>query len=638
MINYAYYEVFGTFFKLSPGRIGQVNEPMVKLLSDYYFLVPVSIYILGTIVFLFLIISSAVFISKRKKFGKKIEKFISDINFLKPKRQSIYISPLIYLLIFLLVNTSIYFFLYNYKKSIKSENFTQSKYFSDLGIYGFLFEEMVGGIKNKIDKIYLGDNPVVDYENDIDIIKTSQENLALLNNNPKSQSMVLKEKLDKPNILIYQIETMGSWALKQSPSPMPFLEKLIEENISVNHFFSNSCITVNAEFSSVCSFYPESKGPISDIFSKNDYYCLPSILKEKYGYETSLFHANESNFWNRNNLGPRWGYENMYFTPYYKNREYDGVVLSDAIKKMKASDKPSFNFVIGFTSHSPHNQHFVDVYKKEFNIDITPYDQPLNKDLKFTENEDTIRLYFGFLKQVDDAIKNMFQELENNNLLDNTIVIIYGDHRYYNFKYDDKVKTFFDYNEIPFVMYVPGDYKGKIKEIASQIDIAPTLLNIIEGKNYSLPPTFLGQSLFSDKHPDSIINVCNGDAFYYDKNTIIFNYILQNTNYNLVNFNKFAEYKYKDYLKNLANIISASDRIIEYNKMKLAAFGRQSKETKILDANVGTDTDKDGLSDMREKIYGTDKNNPDSDGDGFLDGEEVVHGYDPLGPGKKNSY
>lgn len=72
---------------------------------------------------------------------------------------------------------------------------------------------------------------------------------------------------------------------------------------------------------------------------------------------------------------------------------------------------------------------------------------------------------------------------------------------------------------------------------------------------------------------------------------------------------------------------------------------------------VALDTDKDGLSDQEEELYGTDPtridsdldgltdrdevltfktdpNNPDTDGDSFLDGAEVRSGYDPNGPGR----
>lgn len=43
------------------------------------------------------------------------------------------------------------------------------------------------------------------------------------------------------------------------------------------------------------------------------------------------------------------------------------------------------------------------------------------------------------------------------------------------------------------------------------------------------------------------------------------------------------------------------------------------------------DTDKDGLTDVEEIIYGTNPTKPDTDSDGFLDGQEVMSLYNPLG-------
>ncbi|MDP2631873.1 MAG: hypothetical protein Q8P30_03870 [Candidatus Uhrbacteria bacterium] len=58
-------------------------------------------------------------------------------------------------------------------------------------------------------------------------------------------------------------------------------------------------------------------------------------------------------------------------------------------------------------------------------------------------------------------------------------------------------------------------------------------------------------------------------------------------------------------------------------------------DTEVLEEEVevaqGKDTDSDGLTDVEEKLYGTDYRNPDTDGDTFLDGNEVFHRYDPLG-------
>ncbi|MBI2483289.1 hypothetical protein HYV74_03910, partial [Candidatus Uhrbacteria bacterium] len=42
------------------------------------------------------------------------------------------------------------------------------------------------------------------------------------------------------------------------------------------------------------------------------------------------------------------------------------------------------------------------------------------------------------------------------------------------------------------------------------------------------------------------------------------------------------------------------------------------------------DSDGDGLSDVDEKLWGTDPNNRDTDGDGYWDGDEVRKGYSPT--------
>lgn len=55
-------------------------------------------------------------------------------------------------------------------------------------------------------------------------------------------------------------------------------------------------------------------------------------------------------------------------------------------------------------------------------------------------------------------------------------------------------------------------------------------------------------------------------------------------------------------------------------------------EPEIPELQPGRDTDSDGLTDVEERLYGTDPRNPDTDGDSFLDGNEVFHLYDPLEP------
>ncbi|MFH1822300.1 MAG: zinc-ribbon domain-containing protein [Patescibacteria group bacterium] len=54
----------------------------------------------------------------------------------------------------------------------------------------------------------------------------------------------------------------------------------------------------------------------------------------------------------------------------------------------------------------------------------------------------------------------------------------------------------------------------------------------------------------------------------------------------------------------------------------------------VADANfIGDDSDADGLSDLAEVVFGTDKNLADTDNDGYNDKEEIMTGFNPLGEG-----
>ncbi len=55
-------------------------------------------------------------------------------------------------------------------------------------------------------------------------------------------------------------------------------------------------------------------------------------------------------------------------------------------------------------------------------------------------------------------------------------------------------------------------------------------------------------------------------------------------------------------------------------------------EPEIIIPGPGEDTDSDGLTDIEERLYGSEYRNPDSDADSFLDGNEVFHGFDPVNP------
>ncbi len=55
-----------------------------------------------------------------------------------------------------------------------------------------------------------------------------------------------------------------------------------------------------------------------------------------------------------------------------------------------------------------------------------------------------------------------------------------------------------------------------------------------------------------------------------------------------------------------------------------------AKEKSTTDNNIVLDSDQDGLTNVEEKLYGTNPYNADTDGDGYSDGTEIKSGYNPL--------
>ncbi len=630
LFNYAYYKVFEVFLTIGY-YAGQFNESFINLLKDYYYLIPWHIFLLASLLF-FSIFAVIFLLDSKEKEAKPAVNFLTPVIKEKKVKYCLAIG-----LFFIIINFTMHFTIDYFKSSFKAENFSKIGYISDLGIYGHIFDNFTEKTKSLLN---IGTLQAGSEEEDnldlkkkkVQIIKERMKDLLKLSGLNKAQGKYEVKKLNNPNIIIYQMESVSSWPLKQDPSPMPFLSKMMKENISVEHFFANSCNTVNTEFTSLCSFFPDSFGPISDLFSFNNYYCLPSILKKNFGYTTSMFHANQMSFWNRTAMAPKWGFDNFFFSPdYYKIRQSDGDVVDDAIERIKESEDPYFAYLIGFTSHSPHNKEFAEFNRELNNLNIEPYPYELNDISRSVKlDEESLRYYLGFLKYIDKTIEQLFAKLAADDLLSNTVVIIYGDHKYYNIDINSQVDNFLNYHEIPLAIYIPDSYLGEIRQFSSHLDIAPTILDIINQGNDYLPENFLGQSLFSDGYQNSAINKCLGQAFYVDSNIAVNYYQKFGLSESMTFFKNKSEEKFDNYVNDLKQIVKLSDLVLEEDLLGPPGdIVTDQPESKLVLLQE-TDTDNDGLSDLREEALGTDKLNPDSDGDGFSDGQEVINGYDPL--------
>ncbi len=528
LINFVYIDIFTTFFSINAG--GQMHIPtMLSTIKEFYMIVPWHIY-MTTIIYSISMIAVIWWLQK---------KLNTEQKYLKNHTYVYHIS-MSFIKIFLLciILAGGLFLQHYYGQHPRDQWWKYNHHISDKGVYGQLFTNIDEYIVKEIFLDMTFDIALAEamtQNNGISQDTIDQKKRTPLNyikeyiyqlesKNTKQETIALSTQNRPLNIVHYQLESIPLWGIKHDPSAMPFLKELIEKYISTEHFFSNGCHTIDAEFATLCSLFPEVSGPISDRGSENDYNCLPQILKENYNYRTAVIHSNTADFWNREVLDPKWGFEYLFFAPEYFDwfKMDDSIALDQAINFMVKSDEPAFVQVIGVSSHSDHTLEDLEGIGKRSGLTMDLFEHQISPEVKnsIEISEEETKIYLSYLINVDRALREFFDALEKNNLLDTTMVIITNDHRYYYFEGGDK-QAFLDYNEQPFVIYMPGIDQMKLPITASHIDIAPTILNLLHGSTQAIPDNFLGTSIFDSAHPNSAISVCHNTINYMNQHEII---------------------------------------------------------------------------------------------------------------------
>jgi membrane-anchored protein YejM (alkaline phosphatase superfamily) len=188
------------------------------------------------------------------------------------------------------------------------------------------------------------------------------------------------------------------------------------------------------------------------------------------------------------------------------------------IPKAVAANQPFFSFLFYDSAHSYCN---VNNASKPFQPAIEQCDH-----LSLTSQTDPrpyINRYKNALHNVDAEVQQVLQTLKERALLDNTVVVITGDHgEEFN---DDHMgywghgSNFTHYQvQTPLVVYWPGENPAVFDHATSHYDIAPTLMNKLLGcstpsVDYSLGTDLLDKSAKSYLIANSYLNlgVMEGD-------------------------------------------------------------------------------------------------------------------------------
>ena len=463
------------------------------------------------------------------------------------------------------------------------------------GVYTYQLNDIVATAKSQINPLFGYDENAKMFREYYDAKDTTTQTNKYTN--------IFKGK----NILVIHAESIQQFTLDASFNGEPVapnLKKMASEGLYFSNFYAQESVgtSSDSEFTFNTSLMPASSGTVFVSYWDREYITIPKLLKEQ-GYYTFSMHANNGTFWNRTNAHKSLGYDDFYY--YKKDFEIDetiGLGLSDKsffrqavpiISNIKDANERFYGVLIMLTNHTP----FSDI-EGHTDYEVTYEYTKINEE---TGEEETIVApymegtklgnYFKSVHYADEALGQFINDLDEAGMLENTVIVIYGDHdsklkksefvRYYNYdpetdsvlEADDpnyQAVDYFSYEinrKVPFIIWTKDhQYQEEITEVMGMYDVLPTLGNMFGFSS----PYALGHDIFS-----------------VDENVVVFpdgNWITNKMYYSqskeegkLLDPNETVSVDYINYYNKIADeAISVSDSIIVYDLIK------KTNETKEL--------------------------------------------------------
>lgn len=284
------------------------------------------------------------------------------------------------------------------------------------------------------------------------------------------------------NVIAVMMESIDTWMIDEETTPT--LYKMMQKGINFTNYnapFFGVGFTFSSEFAFNTGFFtPVSAGSASN-FSKNTFpYALARLFKEA-GYGVNSFHFNSPEFYNRGIMHKNFGYEkynsaaDLGITGVEAELDSNLIKNDDFYYKM-TEKKPFFNFVITYSAHLPYKGESAKLdLAREYRQDLINEEEHVEKNNARILAADT-----------DEFFRILLERLENDGLLDDTVIVAYTDHFAYGISSDELITEWkgdkISYC-VPAFIYNPRLKAKSISKPMMTIDWAPTLVNLFDLSN-----------------------------------------------------------------------------------------------------------------------------------------------------------
>lgn len=305
------------------------------------------------------------------------------------------------------------------------------------------------------------------------------ENIPYPYQYPLMRNLKNVEEMPPKNLIIVLLESwvpkyidgaVSQTEIKTNYGVTPYFDDLIQQGIYFDNFYAfelRSLQGLTAVLTSVPAL-PKIK-KLGFGLEKINFTKLPEILKNR-GYRTIFAQTSERASFNLDKTALMLGFNEVYGKEdmpqqfNYQKQEgygYDYDMFHLLNQKFAKQEEPFFVFAFTGITHTP----YLGVLE---GFDKYPNTTEENK-------------YLNALNFADYSIGKFMEQARKEQWFDDTVFIFVADHTF------NRHGTLRDKYHIPFLIYAPKFFKpGRVKEVASQLDILPTVFNILNlTENYS---------------------------------------------------------------------------------------------------------------------------------------------------------
>lgn len=293
------------------------------------------------------------------------------------------------------------------------------------------------------------------------------------------------------NVIMVMVESLHSFPIGlrvEGKEVTPHLNRLAGQSIYFENFYRQAWDgrTADGEFISLQSLHPLAAGAVATTYAAHNYRGLPEVLAER-GYSTMAAHAYYGTLWNKREVNRSLGFERMYFREAYRGKENVGLGLGDAdfftqtIPMLKRERAPFLGYLVTLSTHHPYR---MPREMKKFPV----------AGLEGTLLSD----YLHAVHYLDAALGDFVKKLEQEGLLDESVLVVYGDHdaQLGPPEHVEKLLTkhagfgrrspgfdaryWREENRLPLIVRLPGgEHAGVRTTSAGHVDVAPTVLGLL---------------------------------------------------------------------------------------------------------------------------------------------------------------